>query len=134
MKAYSQFIFALAVMLALIWLLPGLSLNTTDSIFLSMIVSLYCVVFIFGAGKITRSLNVSQSQFNARYFGSMGIRIIIALISIAIYLKFSTIVNKFGAIFLLISYFVYMGFEIRIILHKLRTDSEKSQNTDDARK
>lgn len=134
MTKYNNFFYTLAVQLGIIWLAPGVTVSRFDQIALSVILIVFCAIFILGASKISRALQVSQSQFNARYFGSMGLRIIVALISIAIYLKISPVINKAGAIFLLISYFVYMGFEIRIILHKLRTDSEKSQNTDDARK
>lgn len=134
MKEYSNFYYTLAVQLAVTWLAPGLAISLIDKLALSAVLVVFCLMFVLGAKKITRALAVSQSQFNAKYFGAMGLRIIVALISIAIYLIISPIINKFGAIFLLISYFVYMGFEIQIILHKLRTDSEKSQNTDDARK
>lgn len=134
MKSYLNFVYALIAQLAIVWLVPALTKGMEDKIILSAVLIVFCAIFILGARKISHSLKVSQSQFNAKYFGSMGLRIVVALFSIAIYLKISTIVNKAGAIFLLISYFVYMGFEIKIILHKLRLDSEKSQNTDDARK
>ena len=134
MTKYNNFFYTLAVQLGITWLAPGMTVGRFDQIALSVILVVFCGIFILGASKVSQALQVSQSQFNARYFGSMGLRIVVALISIAIYLKISPVINKAGAIFLLISYFVYMGFEIRIILHKLRTDSEKSQNTDDARK
>ncbi|MCC6818150.1 MAG: hypothetical protein IT245_04600 [Bacteroidia bacterium] len=134
MKTYSNFFYTLAVQLGVIWFSKGISNSLNDQIALSIVLIVFCTIFVIGAKKISQSLDISQSQFNARFFGSMGLRIVVALISIAIYLFTSKIPNKFGAIFLLISYFVYMGFEIKIILHKLRTDSEKSQNTDDARK
>lgn len=134
MKEFSNFYYAIAVQLAVTWLAPGLTIGVFDKLAISVVLIIFCVIFILGAKKILRTLSVSQAQFNAKFFGSMGLRIIIALISIAMYLVFSPVINKFGAIFLLISYFVYMGFEIQIILHKLRTDSEKSKNTDDARK
>ena len=81
-----------------------------------------------------KGLNISQSRFNAVFFGSMGLRMMTALILIGIYLVISPVINKIGIIFLICVYFVYMGFEIKFILPKLRTDSEKSKNTDDARK
>jgi len=134
MKQYANFLIALVLQLGITWFFPGLAIDMDDKIKLSVIEVVMCLIFILGTVRLSTALNVSQSQFNARYFGSMGLRMLIALILIAIYLKLSKIINKAGSIFLLFSYFVYMGFEIRIILHKLRTNSEKSQNTDDARK
>jgi hypothetical protein len=134
MKQFLTFIYALLFQLLLIWLVPGLANDINDQLRLSIILAVLCLVFVLGTMRLSTALNVSQSQFNARYFGSMGLRMLIALILIVIYLKISTVINKTGSIFLIISYFVYMGFEIRIILHKLRTNSEKSKNTDDARK
>jgi hypothetical protein len=134
MKQFLTFIYALLFQLLLIWLVPGLANDFNDQLRLSIILAVLCLVFVLGTMRLSTALNVSQSQFNARYFGSMGLRMLIALILIVIYLKISTVINKTGSIFLIISYFVYMGFEIRIILHKLRTNSEKSKNTDDARK
>ena len=134
MKQFLPFIYVLIAQLLLTWFFPGLTIDQKDQITLSIIVAVFCLIFVLGTIRLSTALNVSQSQFNARYFGSMGLRMLIALILIAIYLKLSKIINKPGSIFLIFSYFVYMGFEIRIILHKLRTNSEKSQNTDDARK
>ncbi|MFM6982883.1 MAG: hypothetical protein ACKOXF_02030 [Chitinophagaceae bacterium] len=134
MKQFLPFIYVLIAQLLLTWFFPGLALDQRDQMTLSIIVIVFCLIFVLGTIRLSTALNVSQSQFNARYFGSMGLRMLIALILIAIYLKSSNVINKAGSIFLLFSYFVYMGFEIRIILHKLRTNSEKSQNTDDARK
>jgi uncharacterized membrane protein len=134
MKQFLPFIYVLIAQLLLTWFFPGLAIDQKDQITLSIIVAVFCLIFVLGTIRLSTALNVSQSQFNARYFGSMGLRMLIALILIAIYLKTSSVINKAGSIFLLFSYFVYMGFEIRIILHKLRTNSEKSQNTDDARK
>lgn len=134
MKQYTNFLIALVLQLGITWFFPGLAIDMDDKIKLSVIEVVMCLIFILGTIRLSTALNVSQSQFNARYFGSMGLRMLIALILIAIYLKVSKIINKPGSIFLIFSYFVYMGFEIRIILHKLRTNSEKSQNTDDARK
>jgi len=118
----------------LIILIPGLTTGTRDMIFLISILLAYTLIFMYGAMRIVKALASSQSQFNARYFGTMGIRMLTGIILIVTYLKFSSVLNKFGTIFLICSYFVYMGFEIKIILSKLRTNSEKSKNTDDARK
>lgn len=133
MKQFISFIYVLLVLILLIWLVPILSVSQKDKFALSVLELLFCLLFIVAAIRLSSALNVSQSQFNARYFGSMGLRLITVLILIAIYLYTSEVINKVGTIFLILSYFVYMGFEIRIILHKLRTNSEKSQNTDDAR-
>lgn len=130
MKNPSFFLLLLVLQVCVILFVPGLSKSSMDTTWLMGLSCLYCVMFIWGAVKMGKSLHVSQSQFNARYFGSMGLRMAVCLASIAIYLKFSQPVNKPASIFLICSYFVYMSFEIRIILHKLRSDSEKSKNAD----
>ena len=56
------------------------------------------------------------------------------LIFVIIYLKCSTLGNKYSVIFMLCIYFIYTGFEIQFILSKLRTNSEKDKNGEDARK
>ncbi len=89
---------------------------------------------LFAIRKISNAINVTQAKFNAVYFGSMGVKMILALIYIVIYLKFSILVSKYAVVFMLCSYFIYTGFEIQFILSKLRTNSEKDKNGDDARK
>lgn len=89
---------------------------------------------LFAMRKISGAVNVSQSKFNAIYFGSMGLKMIFALIFIVIYLNISVVPNKFAVVFMLITYFIYTGFEIQFILSKLRTNSEKDKNGEDARK
>lgn len=89
---------------------------------------------LFAMRKISGAVNVSQSKFNAIYFGSMGLKMISALIFIVIYLNISVVPNKFAVVFMLITYFIYTGFEIQFILSKLRTNSEKDKNGEDARK
>lgn len=124
----------LAVILLIIWLAPGITKGFKDSLFLSALSALNLLVFLYGSHKILKNLNLSQARFNAVYFGMTGLRMLTALIFILIYLIYSPVVNKFGVIFLICVYFVFLSFEIRLIHPKLRTDSEKSKNTDDARK
>lgn len=128
------FLIILLLQAGLIFFIPGLSKNNGDAMLLMLISLVFAMVFLFGSKRILSGLNTSQSRFNALFFGMMGLRMLTALIFIVIYLMVSSIVNKPGTIFLICSYFVYMGFEIKFILPKLRTDSEKSKNTDDARK
>jgi hypothetical protein len=130
-KTYSIFFF---IQCLLLFAIPQLSKSNHDKFLLAGISSIMLFLFIVGTNKILKGLNISQSRFNAVFFGSMGLRMVSTLILIGIYLLISPLVNKFGIIFLICVYFIYMGFEIKFILPKLRTDSEKSKNTDDARK
>jgi heme/copper-type cytochrome/quinol oxidase subunit 4 len=116
------------------WSIPMVRTSSKDGAFINMGLLLMGFIFVLGSIRISAAEAVSQAKYNAMYFGWMGIRMIFALTTMAIYLVISDVKNKWGVIFLLISYFIYMGFEIRIFLHKLRTDSEKSQNADNARK
>ena len=130
-KTYSIFFI---IQCAILFAIPQLSKSNTDKILLASISLAMLLLFILGTNKILKGLNISQSRFNAVFFGSMGLRMVSTLILIGIYLVISPLINKFGIIFLICIYFVYMSFEIKFILPKLRTDSEKSKNTDDARK
>ncbi len=134
MKTYLPFIAIFLLQILCIFLVPGISMGNTDSYILIALSLVFCIVFCIGTKRIGSSLNVSQSQFNAKYFGNMGLRMLLGLVIIGIYLKSSKVINKPGSIFLLCSYFIYMSFEIKIILHKLRSDSKKSQNADNAQK
>ena len=134
MKDFKYFPLLFVLQLLLIFLVPGLTIGFEDRIWLVSICLVYGIIFMIGTRNIISAFSSSQSQFNAKYFGAMGMRMIAGIILIGIYLKFSGAVNKPGTIFLICSYFVLMGFEIKIILSKLRTNSEKSKNTDDARK
>ncbi|HEY1047560.1 MAG TPA: hypothetical protein VGF79_14035 [Bacteroidia bacterium] len=134
MKKIQPLFLVFLIQVALIWLIPVLSVSNFDKIALNSGCLLFLIIFSFGLMRLLNTGEISQSKFNAKFFGSMGLRMLTGLGTIGIYLAISPIVNKVGTIFLLISYFVYMGFEIRIILHKLRTDSEKSKNADNARK
>jgi hypothetical protein len=134
MKDFKYFPLVFLLQLLLILFIPGLAKGVEDRIWLVSICVVYGLIFILGTRKIISAFESSQSQFNAKYFGAMGMRMLTGIILIGIYLKFSGAINKPGTIFLICSYFVLMGFEIKIILSKLRTNSEKSKNTDDARK
>ncbi len=129
---YSILIFLAQVLLILF--MPGLTVDTEDKIWLLSISLAFGLICMYGTTRIISAFDVSQSRFNARYFGTMGSRMLIGIILIVIYLKMNSVVNKVGTIFLICSYFVYMGFEIRIILSKLRTNSEKPKNADNAQK
>jgi hypothetical protein len=134
MKTFKYFPLIFIAQVILLFLIPGLHKGVEDLIWLISISLIFGVVFIFGAVRMISDFDISQSRFNARYFGTMGFRMFMGIILIIIYLKFSSVMNKPGTIFLICSYFVYMGFEIRIILSKLRTNSEKPKNADDAQK
>lgn len=130
-KTYSIFFL---VQCAVLFSIPQLTKSNLDKILLASISLAMMLLFILGTNKILKGINISQSRFNAVFFGSMGLRMVSTLILIGIYLVISPLINKLGIIFLICAYFVYMSFEIKFILPKLRTDSEKSKNTDDARK
>ena len=134
MKKIQPLFIIFLIQATIIWLVPFLSVSLNDKIALTSGCLLFLIIFSVGLMRLLNIGEISQSKFNAKFFGSMGLRMLTGLGTIGIYLAISPIINKVGTIFLLISYFVYMGFEIRIILHKLRTDSEKSKNADNARK
>jgi hypothetical protein len=134
MKDLKYFPIIFAIQLLLLLLIPGLAGNVRDLTWLVSISLVFALIFMFGTTRIIAAFNSSQSQFNARYFGTMGLRMLLGIILIVIYLKFSPVINKAGTIFLICSYFVYMGFEIKIILSKLRTNSEKPKNADNPQK
>ncbi len=134
MKSFRFFPLIFLAQIILLFIIPGLNKGVEDLVWLISISLIFGVIFILGAVRIISDLTISQSRFNARYFGTMGLRMVLGLILVVIYLKFSSVMNKPGTIFLICSYFVYMGFEIRIILSKLRTNSEKPKNADDAQK
>lgn len=134
MKKLLPLFLAFVVQMVLIFLVPAISTSGKDRLILSLCCLVFFLIFSVGAIRMMGAGEISQSKFNARFFGSMGLRMIICLSTIGIYLAISEVKTRIGSIFLVISYFIYMGFEIRIILHKLRTDSEKSKNADNARK
>lgn len=129
-----QVFMGLIIILLIIWFVPGIAQNQEDKLYLTVCNLILFLVFSLGIRRMQGTDGLSQARFNARYFSGMALRMFTALGLIAIYLYISKIKNIAGAISLIISYFVYMGFEIRIILHKLRTDSEKSQDAVNARK
>lgn len=119
---------------AIALLLPNSKFLWNDKYWMIASILIFLLNTLFAMRKISGAVNVSQSKFNAIYFGSMGLKMILALIFIVIYLNVSAIPNKFAVVFMLITYFIYTGFEIQFILSKLRTNSEKDKNGEDARK
>lgn len=114
--------------------LPGSIFGWNDKYWILGAILIFLLNTWFAMRKISGGLNVSQSKFNAIYFGSMGLKMIVALVFIIIYLNFSVLPNKIAVVLMLITYFIYTGFEIQFILSKLRTNSEKDKNGEDARK
>ncbi|MDP2175978.1 MAG: hypothetical protein Q8K70_08725 [Bacteroidota bacterium] len=112
-----------------------ISVTTFDYFSIVIFNSLVCVSFCIGTDFIFRFIkNKSQAKFNAAFFGVTGLRMILIILLIVIYLIFRTPVNKPGIIFMICSYFIYMGFEIRFILHKLRPDLQNQKANENARK
>jgi hypothetical protein len=116
------------------FVIPKLATSNTDSIYLSGILIIYFIAFSFGTHKIIQSINTNQSRFNAVFFGVTGLRMILIIFLFLIYLLISNITNKIGIVFLICSYFIFMGFEIKIILHKLRPDLGNQKANENARK
>jgi hypothetical protein len=129
-----QIYLATVVLLVIALVLPSGKFLWNDKYWIMGSILIFLFNTLFAMRKISGAVNVSQSKFNAIYFGSMGLKMILALIFIVIYLNISTIPNKFAVVFMLITYFIYTGFEIQFILSKLRTNSEKDKNGEDARK
>ena len=129
-----QIYLATVVLLIIALVLPSGKFLWNDKYWIMGSILIFLFNTLFAMRKISGAVNVSQSKFNAIYFGSMGLKMILALIFIVIYLNISVIPNKFAVVFMLITYFIYTGFEIQFILSKLRTNSEKDKNGEDARK
>jgi Kef-type K+ transport system membrane component KefB len=91
--------------------------------------------FYIGTNLILKKVeNKSQAQFNAAFFGVTGLRMIFIIIILSIYLIINKPANVAGVIFIISTYFIYMGFEIRFILHKLRPDLQNQKANENARK
>ena len=129
-----QIYLATVVLLLIALVLPSGKFLWNDKYWIMGSILIFLFNTLFAMRKISGAVNVSQSKFNAIYFGSMGLKMILALIFIIIYLNISVIPKKFAVVFMLITYFIYTGFEIQFILSKLRTNSEKDKNGEDARK
>jgi hypothetical protein len=127
-------LFLLIVLSILSFVIPKLATSTIDSIYLSGILFIYFIAFSFGTHKISQSISTNQSRFNAVFFGVTGLRMILIIFLFLIYLLISDITNKIGIVFLICSYFIFMGFEIKIILHKLRPDLGNQKANENARK
>ena len=116
------------------FVIPKLATSSKDAMLLSSILFIYFIAFSFGTFKISESISTNQSRFNAVFFGVTGLRMILIIFLFLIYLLISDITNKFGVVFLICSYFIFMGFEIKIILHKLRPDLGNQKANENARK
>jgi hypothetical protein len=116
------------------FVIPKLATSSKDAMLLSLILFIYFIAFSFGTFKISESISTNQSRFNAVFFGVTGLRMILIIFLFLIYLLISDITNKIGIVFLICSYFIFMGFEIKIILHKLRPDLGNQKANENARK
>ncbi len=116
------------------FVIPKLATSSKDAMLLSSILFIYFIAFSFGTFKIGESISTNQSRFNAVFFGVTGLRMILIIFLFLIYLLISDITNKIGIVFLICSYFIFMGFEIKIILHKLRPDLGNQKANENARK
>ena len=116
------------------FVIPKLATSQKDAMLLSLILFIYFIAFSFGTYKISESISTNQSRFNAVFFGVTGLRMILIIFLFLIYLLISDITNKIGIVFLICSYFIFMGFEIKIILHKLRPDLGNQKANENARK
>jgi hypothetical protein len=116
------------------FVIPKLATSSKDAMLLSLILFIYFIAFSFGTYKISESISTNQSRFNAVFFGVTGLRMILIIFLFLIYLLISDITNKIGIVFLICSYFIFMGFEIKIILHKLRPDLGNQKANENARK
>jgi hypothetical protein len=135
MKGLNYRIFVVTLLLGLVvFIFPQGICSMENKYWILGSLIVFLLSTLFAMKRVSSSLNVSQAKFNAVYFGTMGLKMLLALIFVIIYLKFSTLVNKYSVVFMLCSYFIFTGFEIQFILAKLRTNSEKDKNGDDARK
>jgi hypothetical protein len=116
------------------FVIPKLATSSKDAMLLSSILFIYFIAFSFGTYKISESISTNQNRFNAVFFGVTGLRMILIIFLLLIYLLISDITNKIGIVFLICSYFIFMGFEIKIILHKLRPDLGNQKANENARK
>jgi hypothetical protein len=116
------------------FVIPKLATSSKDAMLLSSILFIYFIAFSFGTFKISESISTNQNRFNAVFFGVTGLRMILIIFLFLIYLLISDITNKIGIVFLICSYFIFMGFEIKIILHKLRPDLGNQKANENARK
>jgi len=116
------------------FVIPKLVTSSTDLIYLNGILFIYFVAFSFGTHNISKSISTNQSRFNAVFFGVTGLRMILIIFLFLTYLLISEITNKTGIVFLICSYFIFVGFEIKIILHKLRPDLGNQKANENARK
>ncbi len=121
-----NFLIKLAIAFVTINLVVLIAFNfpQSDNVLLLVGGLFFLVLGIISSRLINNAINVSQAKFNAVFFGFTFLQLILALIYIAIYLKFNQIINKWGVILLVFQYFIYLSFEIQFILSKLRTNSK----------
>ncbi len=101
-------------------------------IFAILSVVLHLLLTIFICLKIRLATNKSQAQFNAVFFGFTFLHMIMTLIFITIYLIISKLNKNITAIILMLQFFVFFVFEIKIILSNLRSNSKRGQKFEDA--
>ncbi len=88
----------------------------------------YAVGIVIGLKTQRAVVSDSNSQFFTGIMGAIGIRMLLCLIFLAIYLMVSEIKSKEFIVFYLILYLFYTIFEISQLVSKLR--AEKSSNLD----
>lgn len=134
-KTYLPYLLILILQIIALFLIPKVDENTIkETAILTMIALIECFSFWFGTQKIEKALKSSQAKFNAVFFGVTGLRMILIIFLLAMYLIFIDLVNKSAIILLICSYFLYVGFEIKIIYTKLRPDFKSQNNNENARK
>jgi hypothetical protein len=125
----------LFLILSLICSFQFISKSFSDYFILLVLSFLIFLSFNFGTIQILKQVkSKSQSRFNAAFFGVTGLRMIFIIILLSIYLIINKPANVAGVIFIISTYFIYMGFEIRFILHKLRPDLQNQKANENARK
>jgi hypothetical protein len=99
-----------------------------QSWFWSALIFYYAVGLLIGLKTQRAVVSTSNSQFFTGVMGAIGIRMLLCLIFLAIYLIVSDIKAKEFIVFYLILYLFYTIFEISQLVSKLRT--EKRGNLD----
>lgn len=105
-----------------------------DLVFILGINTAIFLTFLFGTPLINGAVRQSQAKFSAVFFGVTGFRMAMIIFMLLIYLISSELVFKLGIILILMSFFINMGFEIKIIYSKLRPDFKSEKNNENARK
>jgi phosphatidylserine synthase len=116
-------VFALA--LIVFFYLKG---NNEQWWFCLALVFYYSVGIVIGLKTQRAVVSDSNSQFFTGVMGAIGIRMLLCLVFLSIYLMVSEIKSKEFIVFYLILYLFYTIFEISQLVSKLR--AEKSSNLD----